>query len=127
MTKRINKEIARLMGQNLKKMRQQRAWSQEELADSIGSDRRYISAIENGRGVGKNMLDRLCQVFAVDEETFTQQGPPQQTTPVETLPRVTRMILEELEGMPEYEQLRFLAEIVEKRYKRLEGEIGGKP
>ena len=124
--KRISKEIGRLMGQNLRKMRQQRVWSQEELADSIGSDRRYVSAMENGRGIGKNMLDRLCEVFGVDEEAFTAQTVPQKHDPFEKLPRVTRMILEELENMPEYEQLRVLAEIVEKRCKKLEAELGGK-
>ncbi len=124
--KRISKEISRLMGQNLRKMRKVRGWSQEELADSTGTDRRYVSAMENGRGIGKNMLDRLCLVFGVEEEAFTLQTMPQKTKPVDTLPRVVRMILEELENMPEYDQLRLLAAIVEKRYKKLEGEIGGK-
>lgn len=36
--------------------------------------------------------------------------------------RVTRMILEELESMPEYEQLRLLAEIVERKIKKLEAQ-----
>ena len=60
------------------------------------------------------------------EKPFTLQTMPQKTKPVDTLPRVVRMILEELENMPEYDQLRLLAAIVEKRYKKLEGEIGGK-
>ncbi len=124
MSKRINKEIGLLMGKNLRRMRQQRAWSQEQLAELTGSDKRYISAMENGRGIGKNMLDRLCEVFAVEEEAFTAQTAPQESKPVEALPRVTRMILEELEAMPEYEQLRLLAEIIEKRMTKLAGEIG---
>lgn len=127
MSKRINKEIGLLMGKNLRRMRQQRAWSQEQLAELTGSDKRYISAMENGRGIGKNMLDRLCEVFAVEEEAFTAQATPQESKPVEALPRVTRMILEELEAMPEYEQLRLLAEIIEKRMTKLEGDIGEKP
>lgn len=123
--KRITREISRLMGQNLRKMRKERGWSQEELADFTSTDRRYVSAMENGRGIGKNMLDRLCQVFGVEEEAFTLQTMPQKTKPVDTLPRVIRMILEELENMPEYDQLRLLAGIVEKRYKKLEGEVAG--
>ncbi len=127
MSKRINKEIGMLMGKNLRRMRQQRAWSQEQLADLTGSDKRYISAMENGRGIGKNMLDRLCGVFAVEEEAFTALPVTQESNQLEALPRVTRMILEELETMPEYEQLRLLAEIVERRMTRPGGDDGGEP
>lgn len=123
--KRINKEIAKLMGQNLRQMRRGRGWSQEELAGLAGSDKRYVSAMENGRGIGKNMLDRLCEVFGVEEEAFSREDRSAGSQAIETLPRVTRMILEELEGMPEYEQLRLLAELVERRYRKLEGMVGG--
>ena len=126
MTKRITRDIGRLMGQNLRKMRQERGWTQGELAELIGSDRRYVSAMESGRGIGKNLLDRLCSTFAVDEEAFTHQTVQERSQTVANLPRVTRMILEELETMPEYEQLRLLAEIVEKRIKKLEGLISEK-
>lgn len=123
MPKRINKDIDRLMGQNLRRMRQERGWSQGDLAEATGTDRRYVSAMENGRGIGKNLLDRLCRVFEVEEEAFTQQAAQERSQAVGSLPRVTRMILEELETMPEYEQLRLLAEIVEKRLKNLERQI----
>ena len=126
MTKRITKDIDRLMGQNLRKMRQERGWTQGELAELTGTDRRYVSAMENGRGIGKNLLDRLCKAFAVDEEAFTLQAVPARSQALDTLPRVTRMILEELETMPEYEQLRLLAEIIEKRIKKLQGQISEK-
>ena len=126
MTKRINKDIDRLMGQNLRKMRQERGWTQGELAELTGTDRRYVSAMENGRGIGKNLLDRLCRVFAVEEEAFTHQAVHERSETIANLPRVTRMILEELETMPEYEQLRLLAEIIEKRIKKLEGQISEK-
>jgi transcriptional regulator with XRE-family HTH domain len=124
--KRINKEIARLMGQNLRHMRLGRGWSQEQLAELTGTDKRYVSAMENGRGIGKNMLDRLCVVFGADEDAFTLQSIPPEGKAIETFPRVTRMILEELEGLPEYEQLRLLAELVERRCRKLEGAVGGK-
>lgn len=126
MTKRINKDIDRLMGQNLRRMRQERGWSQGDLAEATGTDRRYVSAMENGRGIGKNLLDRLCRVFEVEEEAFTQQAAQERSQAIGNLPRVTRMILEELETMPEYEQLRLLAEIVEKRIKKLERQINEK-
>lgn len=118
MTKRIKKDIDRLMGRNLKRMREERGWSQEKLAEMVDTDRRYISAIENGRGVGKNLLDRLCGVFGVDEETFTRQTVAEGGEIYGKLPQVTRMLLEELEAMPEYEQLRLLADLKERRAKR---------
>lgn len=120
MTKRIKKDIDRLMGQSLKRMREERGWSQEKLAEMIDTDRRYISAIENGRGMGKNLLDRLCRVFGVDEDAFTKQAVAERDEIYGKLPQVTRMILEELEAMPEYEQLRLLADLKESRAKRSE-------
>ncbi|TWJ18073.1 helix-turn-helix domain-containing protein [Geobacter argillaceus] len=126
MTKRITKDIDRLMGQNLRRLRQERGWSQGDLAEATGTDRRYVSAMENGRGIGKNLLDRLCRVFEVEEEAFTHQSAQERSQAIGNLPRVTRMILDELETMPEYEQLRLLAEIVEKRIKNLERQIDGK-
>lgn len=118
MTKQIKKDIDRLMGRNLKRMREERGWSQEKLAEMIDTDRRYISAIENGRGMGKNLLDRLCSVFEVDEGAFTRQTVAEREEIYGRLPEVTRMILEELEDMPEYEQLRLLADLKERRAKR---------
>lgn len=106
------------MGQHLKRMREERGWSQEKLAEMIDTDRRYISAIENGRGMGKNLLDRLCRVFEVGEEAFTRQAVAEQGERYGKLPEVTRMLLEELEAMPEYEQLRLLADLKERRAKR---------
>lgn len=50
MTTRIKKDFDRLMGNNLKRVRVERGWSQEKLAEMIDTDRRYISAVENGRG-----------------------------------------------------------------------------
>ncbi|TWJ13313.1 helix-turn-helix domain-containing protein [Geobacter argillaceus] len=124
MTKRISRDIARLMGQTLKRMRRERGWTQAELAELTGTHKVYISAMENGRGIGKHMLDRLCEIFEVEEEAFIHQAIPEASQAIDKRPRVTLMILEELETMPEYEQLRLLAEIIEKRMKTLEGQIG---
>lgn len=85
----------------------------------IDSDRRYISAIENGRGMGKNLLDRLCLVFGVEEDAFTRQTVAEKGEMYGKLSDVTRMLLEELEAMPEYEQLRLLADLKERRAKKL--------
>lgn len=115
MTTRIKKDLDRLMGRNLKRMREERGWSQEQLAEMIDSDRRYISAVENGRGVGRSLLERLCRAFDVEENAFSKQTVNEIEMTYGSIPDVTRMLLEELLSMPEYEQLRWLADLKERR------------
>lgn len=115
MTTQIKKDLDRLMGHNLKRMRETHGWSQEKLAELIDTDRRYISAVENGRGIGKSLLDRLCRVLEVSNEAFTLQAVGEQEMAYSNLPEVTRMLLKELQELPEYEQLRWLADIKEKK------------
>lgn len=117
MTIRVKKELDRLMGRNLKLMREERGWSQERLAELIESDRRYISALENGRGIGGRILQRLCDVFEVKEDAFTKMSVSENSEVYGKLSEVMRMILEELQALPEYEQLRLLADLKEKRAK----------
>lgn len=109
------------MGQNLKQMREAHGWSQEQLAEMIDTDRRYISALENGRGMGESVLERLCRVLEVTEDAFTRQAVGEKQERYEKLPDVTRMLLEELQELPEYEQLRWLADLKEKKAKRKQG------
>lgn len=111
------------MGQNLKRLRKERGWTQGELANLIGSDPRYISAMERGRGIGRDLLNRLCAAFEVDEEAFTREETQESKGSIDTLPRVTRMILEELETVPEYKQFRLLADILEMKMKELEEQL----
>ena len=122
MTTQVKKDLNRLMGQHLKRMREEKSWSQERLAEMIDTDRRYISAVENGRGMGTSLLERLCRVFGVEEHAFTTQAVGEKKEPYGSLPEVTRMILEELQNIPEYEQLRWLADLKEKRVKAQEQE-----
>lgn len=111
------KELDRLMGSNLKRLRKERSWSQEHLAELIDSDRRYISALENGRGVGSAVLAKLCTVFQIDEESFSRMAAAEEGEVYGKLPEVTRMIVAELQKLPEYEQLRLLADLKERRAK----------
>lgn len=111
------KELDRLMGCNLKRLRTERGWSQEYLAELIDSDRRYISALENGRGIGSAVLMKLCAVFQVSEESFTRISTVENGELYGKLSDVTRMLLEELQTLPEYEQLRWLADLKERKSK----------
>lgn len=79
--------------------------------------------MERGRGIGKELLDRLCAAFGVNEESFTRQEAQENQTANNKLPTVTRMIHLELETMPEYEQLHLLAYIVENKIRKLEEQL----
>jgi transcriptional regulator with XRE-family HTH domain len=41
-------DIRRQLARNIKRLRQARGWSQEELADEAGLHRTYVSGIERG-------------------------------------------------------------------------------
>jgi transcriptional regulator with XRE-family HTH domain len=41
-------DIRRQLARNVKRLRQTRGWSQEELADAAGLHRTYVSGIERG-------------------------------------------------------------------------------
>jgi hypothetical protein len=71
--------------------------------------------MENGRGIGTNLLDRLLGVFEVTEEAFTQQTVAEKLVMYGKLSDITRLLLDELKTMPEYEQLRWLADLKEKK------------
>lgn len=114
---RVKKELDKLMGRNLKRLREERGLSQEQLAELIESDRRYISAMENGRGIGDSIMRRLCAVFTVTEDAFTLAVARENLELYGGLPEVTKMILEEVRLLPEYEQLRLLADLKERRAK----------
>lgn len=121
MTTQLKKDLDRLMGINLKRIREQRGWSQEKLAELIDTDRRYISAVENGRGIGKSLMDRLCRALEVTEHAFTLQAVGEKGELYNGLPEVTRMLLKELQDLPEYEQLRLLADLKERKALRKNG------
>ena len=58
--------ITKLLGQNVKKHREQKGWSQDYLADASGLHRTYISGIERGvRNPTITIVDRLASALNV--------------------------------------------------------------
>lgn len=54
-------DVRTLIGQNVRKFRQERGWSQEDLAFESGLHRTYISGIERGvRNPSATILERLA-------------------------------------------------------------------
>ncbi len=55
-------DIRKRLGQNVQRLRRERGWSQEELADRTGLHRTYISGIERGiRNPTVTILERLAK------------------------------------------------------------------
>jgi len=56
---------------NLKKLREDRNWTQLQAAKELGFCRSYISAVENRKqGVSTEMLNAIIRVFNVRYEDF---------------------------------------------------------
>ncbi len=69
-------EFRRQVGQNVKRIRKERGWSQEELAFESGLHRTYISGIERGaRNPTILILARLAETLRVTiDELVKRQG-----------------------------------------------------
>lgn len=59
-------DVRERLGRNLRRLRQERAWSQEDLADASGLHRTYISDLERvARNPTITVVERLAQSFNV--------------------------------------------------------------
>jgi transcriptional regulator with XRE-family HTH domain len=56
---------------DVKRLREEHDWLQEEAAERLGVSRPYLSAIENGkRGISMNTMEAIMRVFHVKYEDF---------------------------------------------------------
>lgn len=64
-----------IIGQNIRKYRKQKGWSQKDLSDAVDIDRANISGIENGeRGViNCVMLKRFARALGVSMDTLMDE------------------------------------------------------
>ena len=59
-------KICRLLGNNIKKYRKLRGYTQESLAEALGMEIKSLSLVETGRGfVSSNTLAKLSDVLGV--------------------------------------------------------------
>ncbi len=59
-------DIRRRVGRNIKKEREAKGWSQEELADRAGLHRTYVSGVERGvRNPTVTVLERMAQALSL--------------------------------------------------------------
>jgi len=59
-------DICRRVGQNVRKFRQAKGWSQEEFADECGLHRTYVSGVERGvRNPTVTVLHKIAKALKV--------------------------------------------------------------
>ncbi len=63
--------LLRSLGSRIRRLRQQKGWSQEALADEAGVDRSYMSGIERGvRNVSVLSLAKIAKALGVSLSTL---------------------------------------------------------
>lgn len=66
-------EIQRRLAKNLVRLREERGWSQEDLADEAGLHRTYVSGIERRvRNPTVLVLERLAKALRVPASTLLE-------------------------------------------------------
>jgi ribosome-binding protein aMBF1 (putative translation factor) len=71
--KRKKEDIRTRFGRRVRKLRKERGWSQEMLAEECGLDRTYISGIERGtRNVSLVNIRLLAETFGISISTLFQ-------------------------------------------------------
>lgn len=68
--------ITQTLSHNVKRLRLDREWSQEELADQCGLHRTYVGAVERGeRNVTLSSLELIALALKVDVPTLLSNKP----------------------------------------------------
>lgn len=64
-------DIRQKVGRNMRRLRQEKGWSQEELADRAGYHRTYVSGIERGiRNPTVTVIDKLAVTLDASPAAF---------------------------------------------------------
>ncbi|HET7302713.1 MAG TPA: helix-turn-helix transcriptional regulator [Candidatus Saccharimonadales bacterium] len=66
----MSKATRNKLGKNIRNLRREKDWSQEELADKVGLHRTYVGAIE--RGEQNVTIDTLAKIAKALSASFTQ-------------------------------------------------------
>ena len=114
MRKDIKDRISKIEGANLRRLREERGWTQEQLAEALDANPKYISQLEGGSvGIGPDVIMRYCEYFNITPEDLYNA----ENKKAGKLPPMAQMLLDEIMSMPLHEQTRLLADIQEKKLK----------
>lgn len=116
MRKEIKDKISRIEGGNVCRLRVERGWTQEQLAEMLKTNVKYLSPIENGkRGIGPGLMQRLCEVFGVDEQEFQKgsEGIEREVNGDNYIERDIQQSLKRLPYIKKYDVAKLLREMLE--------------
>lgn len=98
------------IGENIKKLRHERGWTQDDLSKMTGIGEKYISALESGRRCpGPKIILELCNAFTVSEKEL-RYGGSVETAP---LPTVLQMIVDQVSPLSDAEQHIMLGRVMQ--------------
>ena len=82
MRRRSPAHTKRLLARNLRRLRQENAWSQHDLADEANARQALVSSIEVAKANPTiESLDRIAEAFGVDvADLLNAQEEPERTT-----------------------------------------------
>lgn len=67
-------DLREVFGQNLRRLRHERGFSQEDLAHQAGIDRTYVSALERGvYSASITMISKLAEVLGVEPSVLLER------------------------------------------------------
>lgn len=91
--------IKEILIKNIRDLRKERAWTQEELAEKVGVSTGHLKSVETGRyGVSMELVGKFCEAFQVDPARLFQslESAP---APVKDLP--VSSVLKKLLAVPD--------------------------
>jgi transcriptional regulator with XRE-family HTH domain len=136
----MKNELAITIGNNIKRLREQRKWSQGELAKKIGGTFQQISKYERGENApGSMKLNQIAEILEVSVAELTQKfssdasphvndsTPKHNSTPRnDRIPTLTEKQLEMarlISALPDEEQDKAIADLKKKIIEYLSGDI----
>jgi transcriptional regulator with XRE-family HTH domain len=76
MTSKEDKRNLRILGDNIRRLRVERGWSQEELAFRCALHRTYVGAVERGeRNLGTLNVFKIARALGVGPEELLRNRP----------------------------------------------------
>lgn len=77
----MDKEMNQVIGNHLWGCRAKKGWTQEFVARQLGISIRTISRVENGAGISKSLLKKMCSLYRIPlSEIYEQQPVVNKTT-----------------------------------------------
>ncbi len=76
----MDKELNQVIGNHLWGCRAKKGWTQEFVARQLGISIRTISRVENGAGISKSLLKKMCSLYRISlSEVYGQKAVVKET------------------------------------------------